>query len=95
MHIGSHGYSHAWLNHLSSKAQAAEIDRSLQFLQSLGIGENDWSMCYPYGGFDDSLLQVLHARQCGLGFTAEARIANLDLDDRLTLPRLDTNDLPS
>ena len=22
MHIGSHGYTHAWLNHLSSEAQA-------------------------------------------------------------------------
>jgi len=25
----------------------------------------------------------------------ETRVADLDVDDRLTLPRLDTNDLPS
>ena len=98
MHIGSHGYTHAWLNHISQEAQAVEIDRSLDFLQKLGIGkdaEAGWTMCYPYGGFNDSLLQVLRARQCGLAFTAEARVANLEVDDRLTLPRLDTNDLPS
>jgi peptidoglycan/xylan/chitin deacetylase (PgdA/CDA1 family) len=95
MHIGSHGYAHAWLNHISPEAQAVEIDRSLEFLQTLGVGEEQWTICYPYGGFNDSLLQVLRDRQCQLGFTVEPRIADLGVDDRLTLPRVDTNDLPS
>jgi len=95
MHIGSHGYTHAWLNHLSPDAQALEIDRSLDFLQKVGIKKDDWTMCYPYGGFNDSLLHLLRGRQCRLGFGVEARVADLDVDDRLTLPRVDTNDLPS
>jgi peptidoglycan/xylan/chitin deacetylase (PgdA/CDA1 family) len=95
MHIGSHGYSHAWLNHISPEAQAVEVDRSLDFLQKLDVRKDDWTMCYPYGGFNDSLLQVLRARNCRLGFTVEARIADLNVDSRLMLPRLDTNDLPS
>jgi peptidoglycan/xylan/chitin deacetylase (PgdA/CDA1 family) len=95
MHIGSHGYTHAWLDHLSPEAQAVEIDRSLDFLQMLGIKKDEWTICYPYGGFNDSLLGSLRSRQCRLGFTVEARVADLDADDRLTLPRLDTNDLPS
>jgi len=95
MHIGSHGYTHAWLNHISPEAQAVEIDSALDFLQKLGIGKGQWTMCYPYGGFNDSLLEILRARQCRLGFTVEARIADLNVDDRLTLPRVDTNDLPS
>jgi peptidoglycan/xylan/chitin deacetylase (PgdA/CDA1 family) len=95
MHIGSHGYAHAWLNRLSPLAQAVEINRSLDFLQKLGIGPDEWTMCYPYGGFNDPLLQALRARHCRLGFTVEARIADLDVDDRLILPRVDTNDLPS
>ncbi len=95
MHIGSHGYTHAWLNHISPDAQAVEIERSLDFLEKLRIGKEEWSMCYPYGGFNDSLLQILRDRRCPVGFTAEARIADLDVDDRLTLPRLDANDLPS
>jgi peptidoglycan/xylan/chitin deacetylase (PgdA/CDA1 family) len=95
MHIGSHGYTHAWLDHVSPQEQAVEIDRSLEFLQKVGVGKDKWTMCYPYGGFNDSLLRVLRARQCRLGFTVEARIADLDVDDRLTLPRVDTNDLPS
>jgi peptidoglycan/xylan/chitin deacetylase (PgdA/CDA1 family) len=95
MHIGSHGYSHVWLDHVSAETQSVEIDRSLEFLQKIGVARDDWTMCYPYGGFNDSLLQILRARQCRLGFTVAARIADLDVDDRLTLPRLDTNDLPS
>jgi len=95
MHIGSHGYTHAWLNHVSPEAQVVEIDRSLNFLQMLGVRKDDWTMCYPYGGFNDSLLHLLRGRQCRLGFTVEARIADLNVDDRLTLPRVDTNDLPS
>ena len=95
MHIGSHGNTHAWLDHLSPDAQVIEVDQSLEFLKTLGIGRDEWTMCYPYGGFNDSLLQVLRGRQCQLGFTVEARIADLDVDDPLTLPRVDTNDLPS
>ncbi len=95
MHIGSHGYNHAWLNHLPVDSQAVEIDRSQKFLEKFGIAKDDWTICYPYGGFNDSLLQLLRSRQCRLGFTVETRVANLDVDDRLTLPRIDTNDLPS
>jgi peptidoglycan/xylan/chitin deacetylase (PgdA/CDA1 family) len=95
MHIGSHGYTHAWLNHLSPEAQAVEIDRSLEFLRTFGIDEDERTMCYPYGGLNDSLLQTLRARHFRVGFTVEARVADLDADDSLTLPRVDTNDLPS
>ena len=95
MHIGSHGSTHAWLDRLSPDAQVIEVDQSLEFLQTLGVGRDEWTMCYPYGGVNDSLLHVLQTRHCQLGFTAEPRIADLDVDDRLTLPRIDTNDLPS
>jgi peptidoglycan/xylan/chitin deacetylase (PgdA/CDA1 family) len=95
MHIGSHGYTHSWLNHISPEAQAVEIDRSLDFLQKLGVRKDDWSICYPYGGFNDALVELLQRRQCRLGFTVEARVAKPGIDDPLTLPRIDTNDLPS
>lgn len=95
MHIGSHGYAHAWLNHISADEQVMEIDRSLDFLVQFGIKRDDWSMCYPYGGVDESLLGILRSRQCRIGFTVEARIANLAEDNLLLLPRIDTNDLPS
>lgn len=95
MHIGSHGHSHFWLDHISPEMQAREIDQSLAFLRMMGDQNRDWSMCYPYGGFNDSLLELLRARHCSVGFSVEARVADLNVDDRLTLPRIDTNDLPS
>jgi peptidoglycan/xylan/chitin deacetylase (PgdA/CDA1 family) len=95
MHIGSHGYTHAWLDSLSAGEQAVEIDCSLDFLKTFGIQRDNWTIGYPYGGFNDSLLEVARQHNCRLGFTVEPRIANLDTDDRLALPRLDTNDLPS
>ena len=94
MHIGCHGYSHAWLNHLSSEAQIVEIEQSLKFLLSVGVNTERWTICYPFGGVNDSLLQILRARGCAAGFGVEARIADLNTDDRLVLPRIDTNDLP-
>jgi peptidoglycan/xylan/chitin deacetylase (PgdA/CDA1 family) len=95
MHIGSHGYTHVWLNSIPAHAQAEEVDRSLSFLRRFGVMPDDWTICYPYGGFDKSLLQQLRLRHCRLGFTVEARVAQIGIDDPLTLPRLDTNDLPS
>lgn len=95
MHIGSHGYTHAWLNHITPEAQAEEIDQSLAFLGRLGVNSNGWTICYPYGGFNESVLQIAGSRRCSLGFTVEPRVADLGIDDRLALPRVDTNDLPS
>jgi peptidoglycan/xylan/chitin deacetylase (PgdA/CDA1 family) len=94
MWIGSHGYDHYWLDSLDEQAQEREVDRSLTFLQSLGCDLGDWVIGYPYGAFNDSLLGTLRERGCQAGFTTEVRIADLDRDDPLTLPRLDTNDLP-
>jgi peptidoglycan/xylan/chitin deacetylase (PgdA/CDA1 family) len=94
MHIGSHGYSHLWLDHVSRETQIEEVDRSLEFLRHAGVGTRDWTMCYPYGGFNESALRVVEERQCRLGFSVEPRIANLDIDHYLAFPRIDTNDLP-
>lgn len=95
MHVGSHGYSHAWLNHLAPEVQEIEIDLSLAFLRRAGIPLDNWTMCFPYGGYNESLLDILRRRDCRLGFTVEARVADLECEGRLTLPRIDTNDLPS
>lgn len=94
MWIGSHGYDHYWLDTLDEQAQEREIDLSLRFLQAVGSDIENWVMGYPYGAYDDSLLGILRSRGCRAGFTTEVRIADMDREDPLTLPRLDTNDLP-
>lgn len=94
MSIGSHGYDHYWLDTLDEQEQEREIELSLRFLEMIGSDIGNWVMGYPYGAYNESLLGVLKDKNCKAGFTTEVRLADVDRDDPLTLPRLDTNDLP-
>ena len=94
MYFGSHGYDHYWLDTLSEAEQTREIDMSLDFLRRAGVDVKKWIMCYPYGAFNETLLSILRLRNCIAGLTTQVAMADLKKDNPLTLPRLDTNDLP-
>lgn len=94
MHIGSHGYDHYWLGHLDKETQKSEIIKSLDFLKEIGCDINNWTMCYPFGNYNDITLDLLKEFKCKLAVTTEVKIATLSDNNRFTLPRLDTNDLP-
>lgn len=59
MYIGSHGYDHPWFSKLTLEDQERDIDRSIDFLKSLGSPIDGWIMCYPYGVFNGSLIDIL------------------------------------
>ena len=94
MVIGSHGYGHHWMDSLTPEEQRQDISASLEFLETIGVFPQDWVMCYPYGGYDDNLIQTVKKMGCKLGFTTHPGIANLDEEHPLCLSRLDTNELP-
>ena len=94
MYIGSHGYDHYWLNTLSPEKQEQEIDLSLEFLREVGSPTDNWVMCYPYGVYNSSLIDILRKKHCKFALTTKVDIANLNKDNIFTLERLDTNDLP-
>ena len=94
MYIGSHGFDHYWLDTLDNDTQQREIDFSLKFLKEIGCHLNDWAISYPYGTYNDSLLSILKSRGCVVGLSTEVGVADLGTGNPLTLPRLDTNDLP-
>ncbi len=94
MHIGSHGYNHYWWNRLGESDLALEIDKSLQFLKSIGAYNENWTACYPYGSSSDVVAKTLRDKGCKLAFTTEVNIANSKINDPILIPRLDTNDLP-
>jgi peptidoglycan/xylan/chitin deacetylase (PgdA/CDA1 family) len=94
MMVGSHGYNHEWLNRLDRVDQAQDIAKSLDFLRRIEVSTNDWVMCYPYGGWSESVLELLRAQGCAIAFTTETALAHIPECDPLLLPRLDTNDLP-
>ena len=56
---------------------------------------DNWTMCYPYGGYNIETVEILKKYNCQLGFADDRiDIANLSTDNRFALPRLDTNDFP-
>jgi peptidoglycan/xylan/chitin deacetylase (PgdA/CDA1 family) len=94
MYVGSHGYSHLWLNHESYASQENEIDRSLEFLDEVGAPTEDWIMCYPYGAYNQDTIAILQKKKCALAITTEVKLADLSEHHPLALPRFDTNDFP-
>ena len=94
MIIGSHGYEHRWMNTLSPQDQRDEIEASLELLQSLDMSLDSWLMCYPYGAHNKSLRKVCSDLGCGMALTTQVEIADLNPNNALALPRLDTNHLP-
>jgi len=94
MHVGGHGLDHVWLDSLDGDTQEREVLASKDFLAAIGSDLDAWVMCYPFGAFDASLLSILERHGCRGGLTTEVAIADLDTHHPLTLPRIDTNDLP-
>lgn len=94
MHIGSHGYDHYWLGSLSLENQKIEIEKSLDFLDKVGCDIKRWTMCYPYGNYNETTLDLLANYNCKIGLTTEVDIANIEKNNRYCLSRLDTNDIP-
>lgn len=94
MHFGSHGYDHYWLGSLTREKQKIEIEKSIAFLNQIGCNTNLWTMCYPYGNYSDTTIELLAEYKCKLALTTEVNIADLQKHNKYTLPRLDTNDIP-
>jgi peptidoglycan/xylan/chitin deacetylase (PgdA/CDA1 family) len=94
MFFGSHGYEHSWMNSLTAEDQLREVHLSLEFLTSVGAPTNNWVMCYPYGAYDQSLLQTLKRFDCSVGLTTRSAVADVSRDAALEFPRLDTNYFP-
>jgi len=94
MQVGGHGAEHVWLDTLSRADQEQEVARTLALLGEVYGGKpRDWVMCYPFGAYDASTLEVVAAAGCAVGLTTRVGVAH-DLAEPLVLPRLDTNDLP-
>jgi peptidoglycan/xylan/chitin deacetylase (PgdA/CDA1 family) len=95
MHIGSHGHNHYWLNKLTKKEQEAELLLSIEYLSQMSVDLDNWTICYPYGGYNKETIDILQKYNCQLGFADDAiDIADLNTNNRFALPRLDTNDFP-
>lgn len=93
MFIGVHGYDHYWLGNLSDDKMQEDISRALEVMSDF-VDEKHWVMNYPYGNYSEDVLKYIDAMGACLGLTTEVKVADIYLDCRLLLPRLDCNDFP-
>jgi len=95
MYIGLHGSAHEWLGNMEKAVYEHDIKHALEYMDSIGlIDKKAWVMNYPYGSYNDGVVAYVKANGCLAGLTTTVAIADTLTDDRLLLPRLDTNDYP-
>lgn len=92
MHIGIHGYDHYWLGNLNKEKMIKDVDMALEVMNGF-IDLNNWTMNYPYGSYNDDVIEYISGKGCKLAMTTAVRVAS-NTDNRFLLPRLDCNDFP-
>ena len=93
MFIGLHGYDHYWLGKLPKEQMKKDLDKALDTLDEF-IDRKHWVMNYPYGSYNQDVLDYIKMKGACVGFTTEVKIADICMDAALELPRLDCNDFP-
>lgn len=93
MFIGVHGYDHYWLGNLQPEQMKKDIYMALDALDEF-IDRKHWVMNYPYGSYNQDVLEYIKTQGACVGVTTEVRVACLETDSILELPRLDCNDFP-
>ena len=95
MYLGLHGHNHGWLGNMKKTEYEQDIEHALDYMDSIRlVDKSAWVMNYPYGSWSDGVTDFISSKGCLIGLTTRVNIANLRTDNKLTLPRLDTNDFP-
>jgi peptidoglycan/xylan/chitin deacetylase (PgdA/CDA1 family) len=94
MSIGAHADRHLRLPTLSRDEQETEIDGALRVLDAVGLPRDRFAFCYANGDYNNDSIDLLRARECRLACTTQPGLARIAHGGLLTLPRIDTNDLP-
>ena len=93
MFIGLHGYDHYWLGNLNEEEMKNDVDKALDAMREF-IDPSCWVMNYPYGSYNQGVIEYIKSKGCVLGLTTEVAPADLTEENRFTLQRLDCNDFP-
>ncbi len=93
MFIGIHGYDHYWLGNLTLEKMREDVSQALKTMDEF-INSKEWVMNYPYGNYNEAVLDFIRDKGACVGLTTEVRAAEIGKDDALQLPRFDCNDFP-
>ena len=93
MFIGLHGYDHYWLGNLSKEQMEQDIHKALDVMD-IFINRKQWVMNYPYGNYNEDVLNYIQEQGACLGLTTKVAVADIASNNPFELPRLDCNDFP-
>ena len=93
MYIGVHGYNHEWLGDLSKEELIKDLDKALDIMGEF-IDRDNWVMNYPYGSYNQDVIDYISTKGCKLGLITAVRTVDIEKDNRYELPRFDCNDFP-
>lgn len=93
MFIGLHGYDHYWLGNLEPEQMKRDVDKALEVMAPF-IDKSAWVMNYPYGSYNQGVIDYIKSRGCVFGLTTQVAPAVLTEENRFTLQRYDCNDFP-
>lgn len=93
MFIGLHGYDHYWLGKLEDSLMKEDIDKALDAMSEF-IDKDRWVINFPYGSYNDRVIEYVASKGCVCSFNSIVGITVLDEENRYALPRFDCNDFP-
>lgn len=93
MFIGLHGYDHYWLGNLKPEQMKRDVDKALEAMAPF-INKDAWVMNYPYGSYNQGVIDYIKSCGCVLGLTTEVAPTDLTEENRFTFQRFDCNDFP-
>lgn len=93
MFIGLHGYDHYWLGNLEPEQMKRDVDKALKVMSPF-IDKSAWVMNYPYGSYNQDVIDYIKSKGCVMGLTTNVAPAELSIENRFSLQRLDCNDFP-
>lgn len=94
MDIGSHTHTHRHLTNLTAGEQEYEIVRARDLLAVRTRGRAVPALSYPYGPWNNGILEIARTAGYTLGFTVETG-TNTSLEQPLLLKRVNANDVLS
>ncbi len=93
MHIGSHGSDHQNWSQYDLNYQKKQINLSKSFFIKNKIKLKNFSVCYPWGSYNNHTKQLMKTMKLSFGLTSDT--GNFKLHSKLNrffLPRLDANE---
>ena len=94
MYFGSHTNSHEWLTHLEKDSLKNEIKESIDFLKKIQSDIQNLVICYPYGDYNENVIEEITKFGFKAGLTTEVGTAIFARENIFKLKRFDTNDFP-